>query len=171
MFVLIFRTLVDVPGAPSKPEPSNVSTTTIHLKWSPPQSDGGNAITSYIIEQRESFARSWTRVLETKTTDVECTITGLKEGSEYQFRVSAENKAGVGKPSEPSTPLVAKSPYGRFESKEEVICAGSYFQQKKKIVCNLAQIFTPNIGKVVHTLFLLESDIRNLNPQFHVPLL
>ena len=107
---------VDVPDAPGKPEPTNVLATTILLKWSPPRSDGGSAIMSYIIEQRESFARTWTRVLETKMVDVECTITGLKEGSEYQFRISAENKAGVGKPSEPSTPLTAKLPYGKSVS-------------------------------------------------------
>ena len=45
--------------------------------------------------------------------EVESTVTGLKTGSEYQFRVSAENLAGIGKPSEPSTPLTAKVPYGK----------------------------------------------------------
>ena len=105
--------MIDVPDAPGKPEPTNVSGTSILLKWTPPRSDGGSAITSYIIEQCESFARTWTRVLETKMVEVESTVTGLKTASEYQFRVSAENLAGIGKPSEPSTPLTAKVPYGK----------------------------------------------------------
>ena len=47
-------------------------------------------------------------------TETDYTISDLMEGTEYQFRVSAENLAGVGKPSEPSVKVTAKLPYGKL---------------------------------------------------------
>lgn len=42
------------------------------------------------------------------------TIPGLKEGTQYEFRVRAVNKAGPGEPSDATKPIVAKSRFGRF---------------------------------------------------------
>ena len=81
------------------------------LSWTAPDSDGGSPITSYVLEKKEPFSSRWTEVTTVSSTEFK--VTGLKEGSEYQFRVSAENKAGVGKPSEPSESKVAKLPYGK----------------------------------------------------------
>ena len=47
-------------------------------------------------------------------TEATFSVGGLQEGSEYEFRVTAENKAGLGQPSETSAKIVAKHPYGRF---------------------------------------------------------
>ena len=41
-------------------------------------------------------------------------ITDLTQGDEYLFRVAAQNKAGVGKASEPTSPVVPKPPYGKL---------------------------------------------------------
>lgn len=51
---------------------------------------------------------------KTPTNDTEFTIPRLTSGDEYQFRVTAENKAGPGKPSEPTDTVIARPKFGKF---------------------------------------------------------
>lgn len=100
----------DTPGPPEGPlRFTNISTEKATLWWSPPENDGCAAITHYVIEKRETSRISWALV----TSNCEaCSFnaTNLIKGNEYQFRVSAVNKFGVGKPLE-SDPFVAKMQY------------------------------------------------------------
>ena len=61
---------------------------------------------------KEPHSSRWVPVAETTGTDY--TVTGLKDGADYEFRVAAQNKAGVGKHSEATIPVTAKEPYGKF---------------------------------------------------------
>ena len=81
------------------------------LSWAPPDSDGGASIQGYVVERKEPYSSKWTPV--GKTDDTTFTVRGLKAGSQYEFRVAAENKAGVGAFSPSSPPTVAKEPYGK----------------------------------------------------------
>ena len=83
------------------------------LHWSPPSSDGGSPITGYTIERRDTSKMSWSVANRVPITDTTFNVPNLREGSEYEFRVVAENKAGTGKPSMASQPKLAKAPYGR----------------------------------------------------------
>ena len=42
------------------------------------------------------------------------TVRDLYEDTQYEFRVSAENKAGCGQPSLPSKPIVTRDPWGKW---------------------------------------------------------
>ena len=44
----------------------------------------------------------WVRATKKNVNECRFRITGLTEGTEMEFRVAAENAAGIGEPSEPS---------------------------------------------------------------------
>ena len=85
------------------------------LKWTKPENDGGATITSYVIEYKEKFGKEWIKAKIIEGGDVtSATVPGLKEGTQYEFRVRAVNKAGPGEPSDVTKPIVAKCRFGEY---------------------------------------------------------
>lgn len=78
------------------------------LSWTSPLDDGGCKIGYYIVEY---FRVGWNVWLKAATTrSLSTTLHDLIEGSEYKFRVKAENPYGVSDPSEESEVLFIPDP-------------------------------------------------------------
>uniref|UniRef100_UPI0037E88806 titin-like n=1 Tax=Semicossyphus pulcher TaxID=241346 RepID=UPI0037E88806 len=90
------------PSAPSTPTASSVTGDSVVLTWERPESNGGSEIDGFILEKRDKEGVRWTKCNKRRLNDLRFRCTGLAEGHCYQFRVLAENAAGVGAPSEPS---------------------------------------------------------------------
>jgi hypothetical protein len=90
------------PGKPDAPEVSDLTAETANLSWSAPKSDGGAPITNYMVAVREA-GESKFRALAADVKGTTYAVTGLREDTDYEFRVTAQNKAGQGPPSLPST--------------------------------------------------------------------
>jgi uncharacterized repeat protein (TIGR02543 family) len=88
-------------GVPSTP--SGVSGTgtggTINVGWTVPTSDGGSAITDYIVEYSVAGSGTWTTFAEGTSTATSATVSGLTAGTAYEFRVTAKNIIGNSLPS------------------------------------------------------------------------
>ncbi|MBP9715189.1 MAG: fibronectin type III domain-containing protein [Candidatus Pacebacteria bacterium] len=87
-------------SAPSAPQSlsgtSGVSGQSV-LTWSAPITDGGAAITDYLVEFKlNSEPTTWTTFSDGVTATTGATVTGLVNGSLYNFRVSAVNSVGTG---------------------------------------------------------------------------
>uniref|UniRef100_A0A674PIR4 Titin n=1 Tax=Takifugu rubripes TaxID=31033 RepID=A0A674PIR4_TAKRU len=94
------------PLPPGKVSLLKVSGTSVTLTWEKPDHDGGSRITGYIVEMQRKDSEKWTQVMVVKSNEVE--VTGLTQGEEYMFRISASNEKGVSDPRALSMPVVAK---------------------------------------------------------------
>lgn len=107
----MFIPIPAIPSPPGSPEITAVGKEHVIFEWMKPESDGGSEIKNYIVEKREKSSVRWTRVNRTFTIyDTRLKISGLLEGSEYQFRVTAENAAGPGLASDASPYILCKDP-------------------------------------------------------------
>ena len=67
------------------------------LSWTAPSTTGGAAITRYVIQRSTSTTRGWTTLrTRTPSTARSFTISGLRNGVRYYFRIAAVNAAGTG---------------------------------------------------------------------------
>lgn len=71
-------------------------------------------MTNYIVERREPDRDYWVKATRYPITDTTFTVQDLTPKHKYEFRVIAENKAGLGGASEASKSVIAKPPYGMY---------------------------------------------------------
>lgn len=113
------------PSPPSKP--MNLTTTSsappgsVKLTWTATGSAGSGAIKRFVIERSAGGTAAWTVVDNAATPRATSFLdTGLDEGQNYLYRVSAENSSGIGPSSDtvigqassaPTVPTVTEAPH------------------------------------------------------------
>lgn len=70
-------------------------------------------MTSYILEARMIGKDKFMRLTKEKLLDRRFTYDGLREGDTFEFRVSAVNEIGQGKPSFCTKPITCKDELGK----------------------------------------------------------
>ena len=81
--------------------------TSCTVTYQPPTDDGGAPLTGYILERRTPGPDSeWIKVNDSPVTDLPYTVDNLTPATEYEFRVAAVNKKGIGYFSQVSTKII-----------------------------------------------------------------
>lgn len=112
-FSLLYNS--DVPAKPGPIEYADIVRDGVTLKWTPPKDDGGTDILSYIVERRDAKRSTYTRAGKVEGNVTQLKVSGLVEGTEYFFQVTAENEVGKSEPRESDSGVVPKSPFGRLQ--------------------------------------------------------
>uniref|UniRef100_A0A8B9HBV8 Myomesin-1 n=1 Tax=Astyanax mexicanus TaxID=7994 RepID=A0A8B9HBV8_ASTMX len=112
---------IAVPGPPHDLQVLEVRKDSLVLLWKAPVYQGRDAVNGYYVDIKEADAdfETWRGVNE-KATSKKYMKVDLKDGVSYVFRVRAQNKAGVGKASEPTEPVLAETKPGTKELVVEV---------------------------------------------------
>ena len=118
MFTMI---LENIPFSVSLAKPSeptgpltvqNVQKDSVTLTWKPPTDDGGSPLTGYVILKRDHKRSTWSPAGKCDGSTNEFKVKDLTDGTQYFFKVVAENKAGQSEGLETQTSTLVKSPYG-----------------------------------------------------------
>jgi hypothetical protein len=83
-----------------------IGDTSAALSWSPPLSNGGVAITDYVIEYQLSSGGVWAVYPDGTSDSTTANVTGLANDTAYDFRVYAVNPIGTG----PASAVVSGTP-------------------------------------------------------------
>ena len=81
----------------------------VSVSWSAPASNGGAAITDYIVQYATSSSGTYTTFSDGTSTTTTATVTGLSNNTPYYFKVAAVNSAGTSSYSTVSASVTPKS--------------------------------------------------------------
>ena len=87
-------TTPSAPGAPTALA-GTAGNTQVALTWTAPASNGGAAITDYVVQYKASSSGTWLTFADGTSTTTSATVTGLTNGTAYDFQVAATNTAGT----------------------------------------------------------------------------
>uniref|UniRef100_A0A3Q1HUN7 Myomesin 3 n=1 Tax=Anabas testudineus TaxID=64144 RepID=A0A3Q1HUN7_ANATE len=112
-FVYVTDASAAVLGGPASPlsvQVSDVNKDYVFLTWQPPSADGASPVQGYYVERRDLDKGEWVCCNVHIQKMCHYPVFGLKEGTLYQFRVCAVNKAGAGRPSKATNPVLTVDP-------------------------------------------------------------
>ncbi len=94
----MFCRFEDAPSAPGASHAQEVGSNFVVLNWTKPASDGGGPISGYWIEKKEKSSDKWIRCNNSPLQTTSFNVQNLVEDAEYEFRIFAENDAGLSPP-------------------------------------------------------------------------
>ncbi|XP_044618732.1 immunoglobulin-like and fibronectin type III domain-containing protein 1 isoform X2 [Equus asinus] len=99
-----------LPGPPSAPTILSASSKAITLTWTAPQGPGSAHILGYVVEKRKKGSHTWTAANDRPVPERKWTVADVRQGCQYEFRVTAVAPSGPGEPGPPSDAVFARDP-------------------------------------------------------------
>ena len=102
---------------PSKPRGpvkiTDIQKTAMTLNWKHPEDDGGSPLIGYLLEFKEINRQYWSKIEQVPASITSYTVQNLRQGAEYEYRISAVNKIGQSESLLSEGACMAKSPFSK----------------------------------------------------------
>ena len=95
-YIHLLAPLAEPPESVSSLRVTGITEDSVTVEWGEPTSDGGDVITGYLVEKRESRSQYWSAVTTVSARTTTCVIRHLHRTSKYHIRVAAQNVEGKG---------------------------------------------------------------------------
>lgn len=82
------------PGTPKNPTAASGTSGQATVKWEAPDNLGKPTLSEYLVQYRANGTGAWSTPAQS-VTGLTATVTGLTNGTKYQFRVAAKNEVGT----------------------------------------------------------------------------
>lgn len=106
-----------IPDEPAAPEITAVTRETITVAWKEPKSDGGSHVFGYHLQMKDRNSILWQRVNKMVIRATHFKVTNINAGLIYEFKVAAENAAGISAFSKVSDAVLAIDACGEWNVK------------------------------------------------------
>ncbi|XP_055274907.1 immunoglobulin-like and fibronectin type III domain-containing protein 1 [Moschus berezovskii] len=98
------------PGPPPPPSILSASSQGVTLSWTAPRGPGSTHILGYLIEKRKKGSSTWVAVNQEPVPEKKWMVGDLRQGWQYEFRITAVAPSGRGEPGPPSEAVFARDP-------------------------------------------------------------
>uniref|UniRef100_A0A8C3IAL4 Myomesin 2 n=1 Tax=Chrysemys picta bellii TaxID=8478 RepID=A0A8C3IAL4_CHRPI len=104
-----------------------VRNSSLVLLWKAPVYSGNSPVTGYFVDYKEVDSEEWTTANEKQISHCYLKVNDLHEGKTYVFKVRGVNKAGMGKSSDISEPVLIEARPGTKEITADVDEEGNIY--------------------------------------------
>lgn len=104
--------LSDTPGPCKRITITGVTERKCTVSWEIPMEEGGDPVSHYIVERRDTNRLNWV-IVEAECKTLSCIITNMIKNVEYVFRVRGVNKYGPGVPLQ-SESIIARNLFSKY---------------------------------------------------------
>ena len=111
----------DKPSAPQNLRVTAVNKDSVWLAWDEPDQDGGAPIKRYMVQKADVKSGIVSDAGDTSADTTQLKVIKLLEGTDYMFRVAAENEIGEGKQASLAEPVTTCLPFGKLHSQLQKI--------------------------------------------------
>ena len=111
---LSYLSRTEPPSSPEKLRVLHTDRGRVTLAWNPPRYDGGAPTTGYIIEMAPGSSTDFVEIATIDGNTCKYEATELRDGQIYNFRIKAQNCAGISRDgAKLNEPVTASPSYGK----------------------------------------------------------